>query len=202
MGVKKFLRKVEKGENICGKILINTFEPYIKNKYYKKYYSGKIKNIELEDATQNVYVYLWRSIPNFQGDNLKCFYKFCYRTIDNSFRHMITKTLRKYKNGITVFSINDEIYEGVERINTIEDKTNNDHYAEILLRQTIENYLAGKLPPRLRNYLLELLTNEDFCIKEFAVKNNITYETARKLKYRLRKKLVFVEGEWKIRVDG
>lgn len=202
MGVKTFLKKVETGENICGKILINTFEPYIKNKYYKKYYSGEIKNIELEDALQNVYTYLWRSIPKFQGDNPKCFYKFCYETIKNSFRHMTTKTLRKYKDNITVFSINDEIYEGIEWINVIKDEDNNDYYDEIILQQTIENYLADKLPKKLRNYLLEISMNEDFCIREFAAKNNITYETARKLKYRLRKKLVFVEGEWKIRVDG
>ncbi len=202
MGVKTFLKKVEESENICGKILINTFEPYIKSKYYKKYHSGEIKNIEFEDALQNVYTYLWRSIPKFQGDNLKCFYKFCYITIDNSFRHMATKTSRKYKDDIVTFSINDEIYEGVELINVIADKTSDDHYDKIIFQQTIVNHLADKLPEKLRDYLLELLMNEDFCIKEFAAKNNISYETARKLKYRLRKKLVFVEGEWGIRVDG
>lgn len=178
-------------------ILFDTFRPYIKKYYYINYYTGKIKNIEFEDACQDIHYYLWQCILKFQGDNINCFYKFCYNVIDYSFWHMITKTYRKSpKHGFQIISLNMKVHEDMELINTIKDK--NDYFGEVLFEKMLRDNLSNKLPKNFENYIFELL-DDNFCHRKFALKHNISYEYARKIKYKLRSKLIYENGELKLR---
>lgn len=195
LGIDNFLTMFREKHVDCEKALINTFQSRIECKYYKKRRENKIKNIELEDAIQNVYLNLIKAIPKFKGDNFLCFMKFCQVTIKNTYMQMGSESKRKHSKEI--LSLDMEIYESVELINYIKD-TREDCYDEILLEKMIEDVLGDKLCHTQKNYILEV-SKEDFCLRTFASKHNISYEYARKLKPLIRKKITYLDGEIRLR---